>query len=936
MFAACRDIGATPMGRLGLLNSTSRSLVFLALLLSGCTNFAVRVERLVEGKQFVAALQILEKGGAGRSVSPNVDVELLKAREAYTAAYEAYLKNRVDTQLHMRMARKATQVCQEYKILCPWSVDLSAKYEELSERIGRIDSLINRWKNYSHLSDPYNDFKRFSDEIKSEKEFLGDSSDLLQALQVIRDGIIDHWALEISRQPPGQLGVLADALAGDKAYLVGLEKEVDRAVWQLHATSALSLTANVTVGTEKAKSRGKDAKVMAEMIRDEPFLASDVQWRALYSHHWYEAERQSAVKPLRSLFKAVAAHYLQWLKDEFSKQLLSEGVHNTDIECAECVVCSAPTLVAPEFIQALARAHATFASRYAANATFAKIALLHIVRSEQLMSGENLARNGIRERANATILAAKLPTYQLVIDADPKIDPQVFIFLRLCLAAEVRERSGDKAIWQFGKPGVDTGNVKLYFSDAQFHIPTSSDLHETVSSYMSHFEDVPNPQKAELKRRLNAQDLEVSLAKSNYNSAVSNYNIWGNNYALQAVNRARTDYNYAVDRYNELVESYNSSPATISRPVYLPYKFSQGTVSFGFGCKAQISIGERVTTTSANNIQQAEVRYGTRVNDKNAATRRDVGMNMDISSEALLRKAEDITTRMVDALGEALLQLNDYKRLAEDEQMGLTAAWLLHPFGPQPSIAAKYSISPWVGQAAKKLEFPRAAIQPPVTQVDAPSVLPDNGSTAKKLSEYYSDLVCTINASSPLGSSVGSGVVISGDGLVLTCAHVLEGNTITVTFFRDGRESTYQADLVFVNERADAALIRCKDYRFAKWAPVRLAGPARKGEAIVAIGNPALVEGQTVRAAISQGIVASPEFVLRGSSQLVCDITVASGSSGGPIISLEDGRILGVVVAVQKAGLKVRDGDVSASGYSCVAVPTVSLLKTLGLTLSPK
>lgn len=131
----------------------------------------------------------------------------------------------------------------------------------------------------------------------------------------------------------------------------------------------------------------------------------------------------------------------------------------------------------------------------------------------------------------------------------------------------------------------------------------------------------------------------------------------------------------------------------------------------------------------------------------------------------------------------------------------------------------------------------------------------------------------------------------------------------------------------------DVALVRAKGLRCARWIEVRLSSPVKKGEEIVAIGNPVLPDGSISIDAISRGIVSNPESEFYELPRLVADITVASGSSGGPIISLRDGKIVGVVTAVADAGLAYFVGGRSASGMVCLSAPSNRLQEWLGLSL---
>jgi len=60
----------------------------------------------------------------------------------------------------------------------------------------------------------------------------------------------------------------------------------------------------------------------------------------------------------------------------------------------------------------------------------------------------------------------------------------------------------------------------------------------------------------------------------------------------------------------------------------------------------------------------------------------------------------------------------------------------------------------------------------------------------------------------------------------------------------------------------------------------------------------------------------------------VADLTVASGNSGGPVISTSTGEIVGVVSQVISASIKK---NYAASGFWCKAFPAARLTEALGL-----
>jgi S1-C subfamily serine protease len=83
---------------------------------------------------------------------------------------------------------------------------------------------------------------------------------------------------------------------------------------------------------------------------------------------------------------------------------------------------------------------------------------------------------------------------------------------------------------------------------------------------------------------------------------------------------------------------------------------------------------------------------------------------------------------------------------------------------------------------------------------------------------------------------------------------------------------------------------------------------------------------------VSRGIVSSPSVERGKDRYLTADISIASGSSGGPLFSLKDGCLVGVVQAVATApGFPRNENQVAATGFLCLAAGAQSLREWLGL-----
>ncbi|HEY9193557.1 MAG TPA: DegQ family serine endoprotease, partial [Methyloversatilis sp.] len=135
---------------------------------------------------------------------------------------------------------------------------------------------------------------------------------------------------------------------------------------------------------------------------------------------------------------------------------------------------------------------------------------------------------------------------------------------------------------------------------------------------------------------------------------------------------------------------------------------------------------------------------------------------------------------------------------------------------------------------------------------------------------------------------IGSGFIISGDGYILTNAHVVaEAAEVTVKF-TDKRE--FKAKVIGSDKRTDVALIKIE----AKNLPaVKLGNPdlVRVGEWVAAIGAPFGFENTVTAGIVSAKSRALPDESLVPFIQT--DVAINPGNSGGPLFNL-NGEVIGI------------------------------------------
>ncbi len=170
-------------------------------------------------------------------------------------------------------------------------------------------------------------------------------------------------------------------------------------------------------------------------------------------------------------------------------------------------------------------------------------------------------------------------------------------------------------------------------------------------------------------------------------------------------------------------------------------------------------------------------------------------------------------------------------------------------------------------------------------------------------------------------SSLGSGVLVSADGVVLTNNHVVEDADEIKVSLADGRE--FEADVVGTDPDSDLGVLRLKN------APKDLlplgfgdSSKLRLGEVVLAVGNPFGV-GQTVTMGIvsakgrtSVGMVEYEDFIQT-------DAAINPGNSGGALVDL-NGNLVGINTAIIS-----RSGGYQGIGFAIPSNMAQPIMKSL-------
>lgn len=146
---------------------------------------------------------------------------------------------------------------------------------------------------------------------------------------------------------------------------------------------------------------------------------------------------------------------------------------------------------------------------------------------------------------------------------------------------------------------------------------------------------------------------------------------------------------------------------------------------------------------------------------------------------------------------------------------------------------------------------------------------------------------------------LGSGVLISEEGHIITNVHVIEGSKKVVVTFSDGRE--FPAAIVAADPLQDIALLKIEGTDLPDPLPLGDSDSLQIGEDVIALGNPFGPMMQDPRPTVTRGVVSAVHRNFRPDTNaervytdmIQTDAAINPGNSGGPLVDL-DGRVVGV------------------------------------------
>jgi Do/DeqQ family serine protease len=144
-------------------------------------------------------------------------------------------------------------------------------------------------------------------------------------------------------------------------------------------------------------------------------------------------------------------------------------------------------------------------------------------------------------------------------------------------------------------------------------------------------------------------------------------------------------------------------------------------------------------------------------------------------------------------------------------------------------------------------------------------------------------------------TSLGSGVIVSPEGYVLTNNHVIERGTRLRVGLLDGREFT--ARVVGADPSSDLAVLKLQTAERLPFVPAGRSDDLMIGETVIAIGNPFGLSHT-----VTTGVVSAVHRNFKAEDRTLFDFiqtdaSINPGNSGGPLLDI-DGRLVGINTAI--------------------------------------
>ena len=147
------------------------------------------------------------------------------------------------------------------------------------------------------------------------------------------------------------------------------------------------------------------------------------------------------------------------------------------------------------------------------------------------------------------------------------------------------------------------------------------------------------------------------------------------------------------------------------------------------------------------------------------------------------------------------------------------------------------------------------------------------------------------------GSSLGSGFIVTSDGVIVTNLHIIHKSKKIAVRLKNKKEYN-NVQILKIDPRKDIAIIKI-DAKGLKPVSLGDSNQVKVGQKVVAIGNPIGLENT-----VSDGLVSSLRDTNEGFKVFQVSVPLSSGSSGGSLFNLK-GEVIAITTATNTQGQNI-------------------------------
>ena len=199
--------------------------------------------------------------------------------------------------------------------------------------------------------------------------------------------------------------------------------------------------------------------------------------------------------------------------------------------------------------------------------------------------------------------------------------------------------------------------------------------------------------------------------------------------------------------------------------------------------------------------------------------------------------------------------------------------------------------------------------------------------TAQEVYAKVNPSVVTVVSEQSEGASIGTGVIMTSDGYIITNAHVISGGKSCWVALDTG--VTYEVNLVGFDEEEDLAVLKADPQNPLPAAEFGNSDLVQVGDTAYAIGNPLGVE---LRGTMTNGIISAVNRAVEvdGKTMTLLQTGAAlnNGNSGGPLIN-EYGQVIGINTLKMSNTLSDISATVEGLGFAVPSSRVVSVINDI-------